>query len=154
MPETGAPRGLTAERAAQLHAVQATLAEWAALRDDIVAVAVVGSVARGTAHMDSDLDAVVLTDAPTRYADAEDWVRDALGHAARIVRSQPWGAVLERRVRLPSGLEVEFDFAPPSWASTDPVDPGTARVVSGGCRPIHDPHGSIDRLVTAVIALA
>jgi len=49
-----------------------------------------------------------------------------------------------------SGLEVEFGFAPPSWAAADPLDPGTAGVVRNGCQPLVDRKGLLDRLITAV----
>ncbi len=56
----------------------------------------------------------------------------------------------ERRVQLPSGFEVEFGFAAPSWAATDPVDAGTARVVRDGCRPLLDAHALFDNLIAAI----
>jgi hypothetical protein len=57
------------------------------------------------------------------------------------------GALTERRLRLPSGLEIEFGFVEPSWANVDPVDPGTAAVVlHGGLLPVYDPHGSLKLL--------
>lgn len=31
-----------------------------------------------------------------------------------------------------------------------PIDAGTKRVISDGCRPIFDPDGLIDRLITAI----
>ncbi len=39
----------------------------------------------------------------------------------------------ERRVRLPDGLLVEFGIATPEWAAL-PVDPGTAKVITDGCK--------------------
>ena len=49
----------------------------------------------------------------------------------------------ERRLTLESGLALDLVFGPPSWAATDPVDPGTRRVVLDGMRILHDP----DRLL-------
>jgi uncharacterized protein len=51
---------------------------------------------------------------------------------------------------LRSGLAVEFGFVPPNWASVDPADPGTARVVRDGCSPLVDPEGALARLSAAV----
>ena len=55
----------------------------------------------------------------------------------------------ERRFALPSGLEVEFGVAPPSWAATDPVDEGTRRVVTDGALVLYDPKGILARLLDA-----
>ena len=49
-----------------------------------------------------------------------------------------------------SGLEVELDVGTPAWASVDPVDPGTRKVVSDGMRVLHDPDGLPAGLVEAV----
>lgn len=76
--------------------------------------------------------------------------RAVLGEPAELIRTRRWGPLAERRVALPSGLEIEFGFVPPGWASVDPVDPGTARVVADGCSPVHDPLGAFTRLIAAV----
>ena len=55
----------------------------------------------------------------------------------------------ERRFALPSGLEVELDAAPPSWAATDPVNEGTRRVVTDGVSVVYDPKGVLARLLDA-----
>jgi len=67
-----------------------------------------------------------------------------------IVRTQDWGALTERRVRIASGLEIEFGFASPSWAATDPIDPGTVKVVRRGCTLILDESALFERLIDAV----
>jgi hypothetical protein len=48
-----------------------------------------------------------------------------------------------------TGLEVEFGFAAPSWAATEPVDAGTAQVVGDGFRVLYDPVGILRALVVA-----
>lgn len=126
------------------------IADWAAERDDIVGVALVGSWARGTPRGDSDVDLVVLTADKARYAIADDWMKSLFGTTAEIVRTAEWGVLTERRLRLDSGLVVEFGFAPPTWAATDPVDRGTARVVRGGCRPLVDARSVLEGLIGAV----
>ena len=130
--------------------VLAAIGAWAPRRDDIRAVALVGSWARGAATETSDVDVVVLTDQLATYVDRDDWVADALGGRAAMVRTAEWGVLTERRARTSSGLEVEFGFAPCAWAAVDPVDPGTAGVVREGCVPLFDPDGLLDRLVAAV----
>uniref|UniRef100_J1RVU5 Uncharacterized protein n=1 Tax=Streptomyces auratus AGR0001 TaxID=1160718 RepID=J1RVU5_9ACTN len=48
-----------------------------------------------------------------------------------------------------SGLEVEMGIGSATWAKTDPVDPGTRRVVTGGARLLHDPTGILADLLAA-----
>lgn len=115
--------------------------------DDVRAVAVVGSVARGCARVDSDVDVVWLTDDIARYVLSEDWARD-LG-AVGGVTTRDWGAITERRFTLASGLEVDFGVGDAAWASIAPVDAGTRRVVGDGLEIIHDPDGLLAALLDA-----
>jgi predicted nucleotidyltransferase len=133
--------------------VEAVLA-WAKVRPDVRGVALVGSHARGTARAGSDIDVVVLVTAPAAFRGDSAWV-DAIEWSAAGGRVGPWGdedygVVWSRRVRLASGAEVEISFAPLAWAETAPVDIGTRRVVSDGCRVLYDPDGALGRLCTAV----
>lgn len=141
---------VTDDRLNEYATVTTLIARWARGQDDVVGVAVVGSWARGAVRMDSDIDIVVLTNKRARYLDDDRWVAMALVEPAEIVRRQDWGPLTERRVRLSSGLEVEFGFALPSWARTDPVDPGTASVVRAGCRPLVDSGAVFERLIAAL----
>lgn len=135
------------ERLVEYGEVVRTVVEWAAGDPDIEGIALVGSWARGDARLDSDLDLVVLTTATERYAEDDSWVQRALGRHAPIIRKRGWGALTERRVLLASGFEIDLGLVAPSWASTTPVDPGTAQVVSDGLRPLHDPGGVLADLV-------
>lgn len=125
-----------------------SVSAWARSRRDLHAVALVGSWARGSARMDSDVDLVLLTDDTTEYIDNEQWAYE-LG-ARAVVRTQEWGVLTERRLVLPGGLEVEVGVVAPSWACIAPLDAGTAQVVSGGLVPLHDPDGLLAALATAV----
>jgi predicted nucleotidyltransferase len=141
---------VTDDRLDEYARVTALIARWARAQDDVVGAAVVGSWARGAARMGSDIDIIVLTNQKARYLDDDHWVAMALVESAEIVRTQDWGPLTERRVRLSSGLEVEFGFVAPSWAATDPVDPGTASVVRDGCKPIEDSGAVFERLIAAL----
>jgi uncharacterized protein len=114
---------------------------------DIRGLALVGSWARGSARADSDVDLVVLTSHPDRYLADDDWTA-ALGDA-EVLDTQAWGVLTERRLLLKGGLEVEVGIAEPTWAATDPVDPGTRRVVTDGLRILHDPDGRLAALADA-----
>ena len=116
-------------------------------RDDVRAVALVGSRARGAARPDSDVDIVLLSTDPDKYVDGCDWI-EALPGAA-LLDTRHWGVLTERRLVLPSGTEVDFGVAHPSWASTRPLDSGTARVVRDGLVALHDPDGVLAEVIAA-----
>ncbi len=138
-------------RVAEYESVVAGVTAWAESQPDIVAVGVVGSWARGYPRDGSDVDFVVLTPQKAAYTAQDGWIETALGQAVPVVRRAEWGALTERRVQLPSGFEVEFGFVEPSWARTDPIDPGTAMVVvDGGLQPVYDPEAVLVRLAAAV----
>jgi uncharacterized protein len=122
--------------------------DWARGRPDVVGLALVGSCARGTARPESDIDLILLTDEPAAYVQSEDWLGTLA--PATIVRTRTWGAVVERRLRLALGPEVEVGIASPSWASVQPVDVGTLRVVRDGMRILYDPSQLLRKLEQAV----
>lgn len=136
------------ERRSEVGELLTAVAGWAREQPDLHALGLAGSWARGAERMDSDVDLVLLTVAPFRYLDTPDLVVEVGG--GPVVRAAQWGVLAERRVRRPSGLEVEFGIVEPSWAECDPVDSGTRRVVSDGLRVLHDPHGLLERLITSV----
>lgn len=137
------------ERVARL---LAAVGPWAASRDDVTAAALAGSWAAARARPDSDVDLLVLTSRRAALAEDHAWATDLLGEAS-LVRAQDWGPWLsEVRLALPDGLEVEVGLVEPAWAGTDPVDPGTARVVGDGWVVLHDPTGTFTRLAAAVTA--
>jgi len=123
---------------------------WARDEPRISGLALVGSWARGTPTADSDVDLVVLTRDATPFTEDRSWIEAAVDEPAPVVRTATFGRLAEVRVRLASGLEVELGFVDPSWAETDPVDPGTAAVVRGGCRALHDPDGHLAELIALV----
>jgi uncharacterized protein len=125
-------------------------AEWAGSRGDLAAVALVGSWARNEPREDSDVDLVLLTDDPTPYTRHDDWILE-VAPGATLVRTGLWGVIAERRLRLPSGLEIEIGLGLPSWAATDPIDDGTRRVVQKGFRSLYDPRGLLRNLDVAAL---
>lgn len=134
-------------RAVEVEAVLARLRRWAAAREDVRALALVGSRARNAADGASDVDLVLLTVAPARYAEDDRWIDELDGW--RLVRTQRWGVLTERRLALASGLEVELNVGLPSWAAVAPVDAGTRRVVSDGARILLDRDGLLRALLDA-----
>jgi hypothetical protein len=116
--------------------IVARVAAWAPARRDILGAALAGS------------RLILVADDAMAYTQHADWI-DALG-ATRIVRTERLGPLTERRLVLPSGLELEVGIVEPSWASVVPLDPETRRVVANGFRILHDPHGLLRALVAAV----
>ena len=142
---------VTEERRIEVRELLARVDAWAARRPDVVAVALVGSWARGLPRMGSDVDLVVLTTDKPTYLRHEPWVAELGG--TRIIRTRDWGALYtERRFVLPSGLEVEFGVAPPAWAAIDPPDPSVA-VISLDGMVLHVPVSTqnLDRVVRDLV---
>jgi uncharacterized protein len=118
--------------------IVARVAAWAPGRRGILGAGVAGAGSR----------LILLVEDATAYTQRADWI-DALG-ATRIVRTERFGPLTERRLALPSGVEVDVGIVEPSWASVVPLDPLTREVVEAGFRILHDPHGLLRSLVAAV----
>ena len=127
---------------------------WAVGRTDVLGVTLVGSYARGTANLASDVDLMVLAQDP-------DWFRRDAAWPAAIPwgglasnglswRDEAYGCAWSRHIQLACGSEVELTFGPASWAATDPADPGSLHVVTGGCRILLDPAGLLAALARCV----
>jgi uncharacterized protein len=130
------------------------VAQWAARRTDIAAAALVGSWARGTARVDSDIDLMILTDSLMLFRQDEGWIdeiqlADMDAHIASW-EDQDYGVVWSRHVCLDDKTKIEFSFGSPSWAAVEPVDAGTFRVISDGCRILYDPTGLLRELIDTV----
>lgn len=119
------------------------VSEWAERQSDIVGVLLVGSYARGAPRPDSDLDLIILTADPQRYLDSVAFA-GAFGFVSKREKEE-WGRVTSVRVWYEDGLEVEYGFALPDWA-TLPLDPGTRQVVTDGMRIIFDRDGTLNLL--------
>jgi uncharacterized protein len=138
--------------AAQLDGIIAPIAAWACSRSDVVGLALVGSWANGSAREDSDIDLVLLVQEPrvfrhdTEWLDAIDWSEGRVAGWS----DTDYGGAWSRHVRLVLAREIEFTFCAPSWACTDPLDAGTAEVVSKGCRPIMDDARLFQKLIAVV----
>lgn len=124
------------------------LRAWASDHPDIRAVAITGSWAHGTAHMDSDVDILVLAHDPAGYTNERNWA-DALGELT-FLRLENRRDMTEVRFCLLDGLELEFAFARTSWATVVPVNPDAAHIVNDGISVLYDPDRLLARLQRAV----
>src|SRR5690242_14851159 len=88
---------------------------WAERRDDVRAITLVGSRARGTARPDSDVALVLLVADPEafrgdrRWLDAIDW--STTGARPLTTHDAQYGAVWSCHVSTDQWFEVEFSFA-------------------------------------------
>jgi hypothetical protein len=105
---------------------------------DVRVLAIVGSVARGEARLDSDVDVVLVVADPGRYLQHTSWVSD-LGEAGKVAL-EAYGKVTSVRVLYAGGLEVEFAIAAADWVSA-PFDPGTVEVARRGMMVLLDRDG-------------
>jgi hypothetical protein len=110
------------------------LISWVSTRPEIRALAMVGSWARQKPTEDSDFDIVLLTGEPERFTMTDDWLEVLINPP--VIRREQFRDITERRVQLPSGLQVEFGIGSPEWVATNPVDAGTKRV---GIREVFPP---------------
>jgi hypothetical protein len=121
---------------------------WAAPRSDIVAVALVGSWARGTARPDSDVDLVMIVRDRGVYENDDAWLWQF--GTPRAIEREDWGRVQSRRVFYEAGPEVEFGLTTADWMATDPLDDGTAEVIANGARVVLDQTGRLGALIASV----
>ncbi|MBN2554668.1 MAG: aminoglycoside 6-adenylyltransferase [Anaerolineales bacterium] len=105
------------------------IVHWAQTQPDLLAVALVGSHARGDARPDSDVDLVLISSESESRIAHNEWI-GVFGEPAQIQR-EIWEKVTSLRVNYKDRLEVEFGVAAPSWGS-DPNDKGDARVIQDG----------------------
>lgn len=118
--------------------------QWATMQADIIGVLLIGSYARGNAREDSDIDFCIVTKEIDKYLAERKWIK-GFGEPV-LVECETWGIVKTVRVYFNDG-EIEFNFAPPSWAAIDPVDLGTSRVVTDGARILYDSSSELARLL-------
>jgi predicted nucleotidyltransferase len=108
-----------------------TFTNWANEQPDMLAVALVGSVACGTAGPDSDVDLVLITDAPRLYLQDTGWTNRFGVVQKQLV--EDYGLVQSLRVWYRGGPEVEYGLTDQRWLAL-PLDPATRRVIMDGLR--------------------
>jgi predicted nucleotidyltransferase len=83
--------------------ILSVVSTWATERGDIVAVALIGSHARGSPSVDSDIDLVVLTPNPNSFRKSA-WLAQirwgSLGRTVATYRDAVYGAVWSRHVTM------------------------------------------------------
>jgi len=135
--------------APQIAAILSDIGHWARSRPDVRALALVGSHASGRARTDSDVDLMIITDAPEAYQDVG-WLERAVAQRAVVAtRNERFGNVRSLFVTLAKGPEVELTFAESSWVKTDPPAPEVCRIIRDGVVILYDPQGGLRALCGA-----
>ena len=121
--------------AAYLDRALAPIIGWAESRSDVLGLALVGSWARDAARPDSDIDLVFLVSDPQSFREVA-WLAEIPWFSGRVPEwhDANYGKAWSRHLRTEPYCEVECTFCHPSWAATNPIDPGTADVMSQGCQ--------------------
>lgn len=109
----------------------------------IESVALVGSYARGTNTLESDIDIVIITADKVKLLENPAFT-DRFG-CVRKRQIEYYGACTSIRAWYESGFEVEFGIVEPSWIA-EPLDSGTRMVLSDGYRVIADRAGHFSDL--------
>ncbi len=124
--------------------------------DEILAIGLRGSWARGTAGADSDIDLSILVKDKLRYK-RTDWIEAIdfrkVNEELDYFTDKTYGRVWSRHVFLKSKTEIEFSFADKSWADSDNPDDGTIKVISDGYQILYDPHLILRKLVDKIMTL-
>ena len=116
-----------------------------------MALALVGSRARGDAHSDSDVDFVIVCARPELYLQELTWI-SRFG-VAQTVSVEDWGNVQSVRVFYADGPEAEYGITSPDWM-TLPLDEGTVTVLHDGVTVLLDRDGGLTRAVESVFTTA
>lgn len=154
-----APRNLCEQGNTPLrHPLIAGVLAWAEVQDDIVALALVGSWARGNPHRRSDVDFMILSDDALSRRSTVRWTRALcrtyLHCPLKRWRNGFYGAAWSRHIRLASGQLIELSFGSQAWASTSPIDSGTQYVVQDALVALYDPQGLLAQLREGVACKA
>ncbi len=133
--------------------VKSLMTKWVASNDDLRALALCGSWARGNPRPDSDLDLIVLARSAAIAARAHLVATipfASIGYEMQACRWATYGVIYSAHIALASTIELELSFAALNWASTTPVDEGTRRVVTDAFAILVDKDNALRILVEMV----
>jgi hypothetical protein len=124
-------------------------------RDDLRAMAICGSWARGNPRPDSDLDLLIIAEDPDSLHRRQNWIREFKFSDAGFEyvnhKTARYGVVWSAHIELKPDAELELTFGGESWASVDPTDPGTLDVVRDAFTILVDKDGVLQRLCGACL---
>lgn len=125
----------------------AVVSDWAREREDVHAVVLVGSHARGDTPADrwSDLDLILFVDDPAPYADDAGWVAEFGSPVLTFVEGAAGGR-RERRVLYETGEDVDFPLFPVTALERLEASENATELVRRGFRVLLDRIGLDGRL--------
>jgi len=131
----------------RLDLVAAAVADWAASREDLVALLVVGSQARTDVPADrwSDLDLICLLDDPEPYLQDATWTEE-FGAPVMTFLEATLDGHWERRVLYETGEDVDFVLFPASIVERLEGSAGAAELLARGYRVLVDRVGLEEQL--------
>ena len=145
---------MTGFRKSEVEEIITTIERWAISHSLILSMALVGSWARNEANSHSDIDLMFLTSEPKLFFDDVHWFKNISWHKFNLeindYYDRTYGIVRSRHLCFQNGKRVEFSFGYPNWANTNPIDPGTLKVVSSGIKIISDRDRLLENLVNAI----
>ncbi|MBV6623663.1 MAG: nucleotidyltransferase domain-containing protein [Rivularia sp. (in: Bacteria)] len=120
------------------------VANWAQARSEILALALVGSHARGEAKPESDIDLMFVTSDTEFFRQDCDWLHEIswenINYKILKWNDAQYGVVWSRHVYLANltnefnkELKIEFSFGLPSWASINPIGLTQTTYLVVGC---------------------
>jgi predicted nucleotidyltransferase len=118
------------------------LLNWGENDELIDSIILVGSYARGTETMESDVDLVIMTLEKSELVTDPNFIHQ-FGNVQKF-SVELWGACTSIRVFYEE-MEVEFGIVDPSWMDV-PLDAGTKRVLTDGYKVILDKKGYFDNM--------
>jgi aminoglycoside 6-adenylyltransferase len=129
-----------------------TVADWAAARDDLRLVVVLGSQARLDEPADefSDLDMVLSSTDHRYYLDDPSWLAALGSPVLTFIEPTATGGEFERRVLFDTGLDVDFSVLPHARMQAmleSGFPPDIQSVVARGLRVVIDKDGLAPRLL-------
>jgi hypothetical protein len=121
--------------------------------DDLRALGLAGSWARGNPRPDSDLDLIIVAGNPDTWRRCQHWVGELAFAQAGLHyddhSTATYGAA-SAHVKLNPEAALELTFVPKALASFDPIDPGTLHILADAFTIIVDKDHLLARLATAV----
>ena len=118
--------------------------KWAKKEELIESIIVVGSYARGTYKVTSDIDLIIITSDKEKMLKNQTFV-DLFGEIKKS-QIEYYGACTSIRVWYKDGKEVEFGIVSTSWREK-PLDKGTIKVLSDGFKVVIDKKGYFKNII-------
>ena len=118
--------------------------DWAPTQSDLIAIALVGSCARGTDSLESDIDLVLITRDPQHYLRSIAWAARFGDITSETI--EDYGKMTSWRVFYRDGVEVEFGITVISWISM-PLDAGTRLVLKDGIKILFEKNGELSAAI-------